>query len=44
MTLLISTTQLIGQMGYQISSNKKLKNVTHKKASWFEKQSARKVG
>lgn len=37
MATLFSTTQFVGQMGYQILSNKKLKSVTHKKARWFKK-------
>lgn len=42
MATLLSTTQFIGQMGYQLASDNKLKNVTRKKAGWFEKHSARK--
>ena len=41
MATLLSTTQFVGYMGYQKMSNKKLKNVTHKKAGWFDKHSAR---
>jgi len=42
MNTLYSTTAFIGQMGYQKSSDNKLHNVTHKKASWFEKHTTRK--
>lgn len=38
---LLSTTQFVGQMGYQKLSNKQLKNVTHKKAGWFQKHAHR---
>ena len=40
MNCLLSTTEFVGQMGYQKPSNKKRKSVSHKKASWFEKRSA----
>ena len=42
MNTLFSTSAFVGQMGYQKVSSQKLHNVTHKKASWFEKHIARK--
>jgi hypothetical protein len=42
MATLLSTTQFVGQMGYQIASDKKLKCVCHKKANWFKKHTTQK--
>ena len=42
MNTLLSTTAFVGQMGYQKPASNTPRNVTHKKASWFEKRSSRK--
>lgn len=42
MNTLLSTTSLIGQMGYQKPSNNTPHSISHKKVNWFKKHDVRK--